>query len=166
MEHVLYQKGDKNIPSQLLDENGDVALSMCKICGKAESELIQECKSDREKAIEWWNEFSGLEQTQLCDTNTELIGKVRRRETLTGREIERIWRKETQQEHLKEVYIVKEEKQQVDFEKLLKTLNECACGERIACDREAQNLNLFVELLSKSSTFAYKAHKELNKLLK
>ncbi len=45
-------------------------------------------------AMEWWNNLSSLGKTQICDTNTELIGSVRRHETLTGREIESVWRKE------------------------------------------------------------------------
>ena len=44
--------------------------------------------TDRSKAIEWWNGFSALTQTQICDTHSHIIGNVRRRETLTGREIE------------------------------------------------------------------------------
>ena len=55
---------------------------------------------------------------------------------------------------------------QVDFKLLQKTFHDCACGERIACDKEAQNLNLFVELLSTKPTFAQRAYKELNKLNK
>jgi len=165
MKHVLYQKGDKNIPSQLLDVNGDVVLSMCKICGKAESELSQECKSDREKAIEWFSKFSSFEKTQLCDTHTELVGSIRRWETLTGREIEQIWQKETKQE--------KEGMPQVDFE-LLKTFKEDFTNLsnlnpvlKIGWIKESlENMYLFVELLSKSSTFSHKAHKELNKLMK
>lgn len=53
--------------------------------------------TDRAKAIKWFNSHSSLMKTQICDTNTELIGNVRRYETLTGREIEQIWRKETQE---------------------------------------------------------------------
>jgi hypothetical protein len=42
----------------------------------------------REKAMKWWNGLSSAQKTKLCDTNTELVGKHRRWETLTGREIE------------------------------------------------------------------------------
>ena len=41
--HTLYVNGDTNIPSTLLDRNGDVVLDMCKVCGKAESELSENC---------------------------------------------------------------------------------------------------------------------------
>jgi hypothetical protein len=50
----------------------------------------------RENAITWWNEFSSLGKTQLCDTNTEIVGSIRRWETLTGREIEQIYLKENE----------------------------------------------------------------------
>lgn len=44
--------------------------------------------SKREEAMQWWNGLSSLRKTQICDTNTELVGRVRKWETLTGREIE------------------------------------------------------------------------------
>ena len=42
----------------------------------------------RKKAMKWWNNLSSAYKTQICDTNTELVGSVSRWETLTGREIE------------------------------------------------------------------------------
>lgn len=42
--HVLYQTGDADAPDVILDRNGDVALGMCKICGKAEIELTEPCE--------------------------------------------------------------------------------------------------------------------------
>ena len=48
-------------------------------------------KTTRELAIGWFNSKASLEKTRLCDTNTEIVGKVRRWETLTGREIEQIY---------------------------------------------------------------------------
>lgn len=47
---------------------------------------------EREIAMKWWNNLASLRKTQLCDTNTELVGHVRRWETLTGREIEMIYK--------------------------------------------------------------------------
>lgn len=47
----------------------------------------------REQAMQWWNEFSSLGKTRICDNNTEIVGSVRRWETLTGSEIEKIWLK-------------------------------------------------------------------------
>lgn len=38
--HILYKTGDKYIPESIKDRNNEVVLSMCKVCGKAESELI------------------------------------------------------------------------------------------------------------------------------
>lgn len=38
-DHVLYQDGDADVPERIQDRNGQVALSMCKKCGAAESEL-------------------------------------------------------------------------------------------------------------------------------
>lgn len=48
----------------------------------------------RETAMNWWNNLAALQKTQICDTNTELIGSVRRWETLTGREIEMLYNKQ------------------------------------------------------------------------
>ena len=45
----------------------------------------------RRSAMEWWNGLASLRKTQLCDTNTELVGSVRRWETLTGREVQMIY---------------------------------------------------------------------------
>lgn len=45
----------------------------------------------RKEAMQWWNGLSSLRKTQICDTHTELIGSVRRWETLTGREIETLY---------------------------------------------------------------------------
>jgi len=43
--------------------------------------------NNRELAMEWWYQLNVIDKTQICDTNTELLG-IRRWETLTGREIE------------------------------------------------------------------------------
>ena len=50
-------------------------------------------KQRRETAMSWWNDLSSLAKTQLCDVNTNLVGSVRRWETLTGREIQMIYEK-------------------------------------------------------------------------
>lgn len=54
-------------------------------------------KTQRVIAMVWWNNLSSLRKTQLCDTNTSLVGSVRRYETLTGSEIELLYKTE----HLK-----------------------------------------------------------------
>lgn len=40
-EHVLYTTADADRPSVICDANGDVVLAMCKLCGKAEAELLE-----------------------------------------------------------------------------------------------------------------------------
>lgn len=52
-------------------------------------DLIFENK--REEAMFWFYGLASLRKTQLCDTNTEIVGHARRWETLTGREIELIY---------------------------------------------------------------------------
>lgn len=37
--HDLYKTGDKDAPDRIKDNNGEVVLSLCKRCGKAEAEL-------------------------------------------------------------------------------------------------------------------------------
>lgn len=44
----------------------------------------------RSNAMHWWNNLASATKTQICDTNTELLGGVRRWETLTGSEIEKL----------------------------------------------------------------------------
>lgn len=44
----------------------------------------------RRSAMQWWDSFTSATKTQICDTNTELLGSVRRWETLTGSEIEKL----------------------------------------------------------------------------
>jgi len=44
-KHKLYTTKDKDAPEAIKDRNGEVVLSMCKICGKAEAELTKNnCK--------------------------------------------------------------------------------------------------------------------------
>lgn len=42
MKHILYQTGDNDAPKSIKDSNDEVVLNMCKLCGKAESELVNE----------------------------------------------------------------------------------------------------------------------------
>lgn len=37
--HVLYKDGDTDLPREITDSNGQVVLSLCRICGKAEVDL-------------------------------------------------------------------------------------------------------------------------------
>ena len=41
--HDLYAAGDENSPDSIKDRNGEVVLGLCKVCGKAESELSEPC---------------------------------------------------------------------------------------------------------------------------
>lgn len=41
----------------------------------------------RQRALKWWRNLASLRKTQICDTNTELVGNVRRWETLSEFEI-------------------------------------------------------------------------------
>jgi hypothetical protein len=51
----------------------------------------------RVSAMTWWNGLSSLRKTHICDTATELVGAIRRHESLTGREIQQLWEVETNQ---------------------------------------------------------------------
>lgn len=53
MGHNLWKDGDRGIPEALLDRNGQVVLGMCRICGKAEIELDEECLRDFQDG-QWW----------------------------------------------------------------------------------------------------------------
>ena len=46
---------------------------------------------NRLEAMKWWHKMSSAQKTQICDTETELVGSVKRWETLTGREIEQLF---------------------------------------------------------------------------
>lgn len=48
----------------------------------------------RHCALEWWLTLSSASKTRLCDIHTELVGSVRRWETLTGREVQMIYESE------------------------------------------------------------------------
>lgn len=198
--------------------------------------------TDREKAMEWWNRLIGLERGIKFLEN-------RNQGSLTGREVEQIWRKETQNSldrpmlmdgvsrykmktykckglnyyvinaHSKEQaalallhykvgvteddleeyngkpmgldckvfdysiimkpndvdpkikgthsHLITIDEQKVDFEMLKKILDKEICYRQVGMDEEElDNLKLMINKLSQSSSFAHKAHKELQKLLR
>ena len=137
-------------------------------------------KSDREKAIEWWNNISEEDKRKIVNSSEFRLVVVNGFCWATSFEIEEIWRKETQQKSLIESQadeveeiafknlLRKEKRPQVDFELLHSTIDmidSYPVDEDVDLNKlERVNLKLFFELLSKSSTFAHKAHKELNKL--
>ncbi len=86
VKHDLYKKGDRGVPEQILDRNGDVVLDCCKRCGKAEIELAEPCitepmQSDcyKECAIGDSNYAAGmLLGWNLCiDNDEEKFNRIR-----------------------------------------------------------------------------------------
>lgn len=43
--HSLYETSDPDAPDAIKDRNGEVVLSLCAVCGAAESELNQSCEA-------------------------------------------------------------------------------------------------------------------------
>lgn len=41
--HVFYQTGDADVPDSICDRNGEVVLSLCRVCGGAEGSLPTDC---------------------------------------------------------------------------------------------------------------------------
>jgi hypothetical protein len=48
-EHELYTDADKDRPDVICDRNGQVVLSLCKRCGRAEAELDGPCVTSVER---------------------------------------------------------------------------------------------------------------------
>lgn len=48
-KHVLWENGEDGAPDCIKDRNGEVVLGLCKVCGKGESELVEECEAEQEK---------------------------------------------------------------------------------------------------------------------
>jgi hypothetical protein len=42
-QHILFTRDDLHAPESIKDRNGDIALSLCKVCGRGESELVEPC---------------------------------------------------------------------------------------------------------------------------
>lgn len=49
--HVLYRTRDKDAPESIKDRNGDVVLSLCRVCGRGEIELAEICSAPREPEV-------------------------------------------------------------------------------------------------------------------
>lgn len=122
--------------------------------------------TSRARAIEWWSNVVKYPSQKeiLCDkyyTNPQ-----KHFISLTGREIEMIWKAELLKTESHNLNL----KKNVDFEMLLETVKETIItlntmkGTQYEKPNEGENLELFFNLLSKSSTFAHKAHKELKNL--
>ena len=141
-------------------------------------------KTNREKAIKWW---SNLDYYSKVNLNISYHGTDRSINSLTGREIEEIWYKETQEFYNPDVVEMaqsrdmvleemeeKEKQSKIDFERLNLTRlwlenqhNDFESRLFQMCTREEiKNLIEFLTKLSQSSSFAHKAHKELQRLMR
>ena len=117
----------------------------------------------REQALEWWNNLPILnDKNGNSKNNLALHYYFRFWGTLTSREIEEIWRKETTPV---EDTSVKVEEPQVDFEMLKETVEDICSGKGVNL-MGIDNFQLFFKLLSTKPTFANVAYRELSKLNK
>jgi hypothetical protein len=129
---------------------------------KEQLDAIHPKKSTREQAMEWWN--------NLCWTDKFLLMKEefsdRHPQSLTGREIEEIWR-QWHEDFVSKV--MGDNKKLVDFEMLkysLPMFEACVDNCQPEWNKYTNNLKLFFKKLSESGSFAHKAHKELQRLNK
>lgn len=53
---------------------------------------------------QWWDNLASARKTQICDTNTQLVGHVRRWETLKEEEIEELYDITIKQENSKKTF--------------------------------------------------------------
>ena len=47
MNHKLYETGDDGTPASILDRNGEVVLTLCKVCRGAEGAMPTDCPGER-----------------------------------------------------------------------------------------------------------------------
>lgn len=47
MKHKFYETTDPEAPAVIKDGNGEIVLSLCKVCGCAESSLTTDCYGSR-----------------------------------------------------------------------------------------------------------------------
>lgn len=74
--HVLYKTGDADAPSAILDRNGEVVLSCCRHCGRAEIELDEHPSCDlRLVPIESKNENFYFSCSVMADDLKHLDGR-------------------------------------------------------------------------------------------
>lgn len=60
MKHDLYKTGDKDVPWEIQDQNGEVVLGLCKVCGGAEGTLPTECPGVRMKPQQYDDVQGGM----------------------------------------------------------------------------------------------------------
>ncbi len=63
-KHKLYETGDEDAPSFILNRNGEVVLALCRVCGGGEASLPIECPGKR---------MSELEQAAVARGNREFM---------------------------------------------------------------------------------------------
>lgn len=123
----------------------------------------------KESAIKWWNDLSNefddnskfyMLSKAINDFKIKSLN-YRTVESLTGREIEEIWRKETQQK-LEHGITITNVDSQVDFELIQEMMNNIENSN--LCGHWVDNLQLFFNLLSTKPTFGKVAYIELSKL--
>lgn len=116
--------------------------------------------------LDWWANFSYSMQADLMYEYGYGYVNV---EDITSPMIYNIWKNETA-EPLNDTFQLIDEtpesnfKQKVDFLKIVSAYKTYFEKKEISSS-ERDNLLLFLEMLSKSSTFAHKAHKELKNIL-
>jgi|GEM_PF-5251964 hypothetical protein len=125
--------------------------------------VVDKEKSTRKQAMKWWNKQDEDYKIDLCihyNDICKLHGRIP--SSLTGREVEIIWR----QYHKDFVdKAMGNNKELVDFEMLTASIRTALRGDIIS-EYQRNNFNLFFKKLSKSGSFAHKAHKELQRLNK
>jgi hypothetical protein len=75
-QHQLYKTSDGDAPDAIKDRNGEVCLHMCRVCGKAESELSQPCcvSYNKDAALEIAKECGAVIGVKhVTDTTGEMI---------------------------------------------------------------------------------------------
>jgi hypothetical protein len=73
--HTLYETGDPGAPDVIKDGNGEVCLGLCKVCGRAEAELVEPCVP-REKPKTYHGTYIGPQTDLIGDTALLLPDEV------------------------------------------------------------------------------------------
>lgn len=82
VKHILYETGDPDCPKEILDSNGEVALAMCKLCGKGEIELEKPCKFETDDVTN-----GVVVLTLFTEENDYVVRRIGLTEFLTKRDI-------------------------------------------------------------------------------
>jgi len=147
-------------------------MKQCIKCGAVQDDSHLRCNypncggelkefTTKEQAMEWWNKLTLEERYYKLIPWLKSKGlniTSRNPGSLTGSQIEEIWKQETQS--------IKQNKVEpkVDFELLDWTIAFMKDNPLDVDNKTNDNLQLFFKLLAEKPTFAQVAHKELNKL--